>query len=215
MSETLNLTAEIRTDMGKGASRRLRRAGLQVPAIIYGAEEAPQTISLKTNELNKAMQQETFYSQILNVIIDGSSTSAVVRDLQRNPATGRVIHIDFLRVSANRALNVNVPLHFINEDKCVGARVNGGSIAHTLTEVEITCLPADIPEFIEVDMENVDVGSSVLLSDLSLPAGVQIVALAQSAEHDATLAAVNAPRGVIAETDESDDSDSDSESDTQ
>ena len=158
MSDKIALTAEIRTDVGKGASRRLRRSGEKVPAIIYGAEDAPQNLTLAANELAKAMQQEAFYSQILDVVVDGKNNQAVVRDLQRNPASGKVLHIDFQRVSANKAINVSVPLHFVNEEQCVGVKIGGGIISHNLTEVEISCLPADLPEYLEVDMKDIDVG---------------------------------------------------------
>ena len=123
MSDKISLTAELRSDVGKGASRRLRRLDDKVPAIIYGGEEAPQNLTLIANELSKAMQLEAFYSQIMNVVVDGNAQQAFVRDLQRNPASGRVLHIDFQRVSADRAINVNVPLHFINEGQCVGVKL--------------------------------------------------------------------------------------------
>ena len=195
MSDKISLTAELREDVGKGASRRLRRLGNKVPAIIYGADEAPQTLTLAVNELNKAMEQEAFYSQILNVELDGKSSQAVVRDLQRNPSNGKVQHIDFMRISADREMQVSVPLHFINEEQCVGVKINGGNIAHNLTEVEISCLPANLPEYIEIDMENVDVGSSVHLSDLILPDGVIIVALTYGEDRDIPVASVSTRRG--------------------
>jgi large subunit ribosomal protein L25 len=195
MSDKIALTAEIRTDVGKGASRRLRRSGEKVPAIIYGAEDAPQNLTLAANELSKAMQQEAFYSQILDVLVDGQSNQAVVRDLQRNPASGKVLHIDFQRVSANKPINVNVPLHFINEEQCVGVKISGGIISHNLTEVEISCLPADLPEYIEVDMKDIDLGFAVHLSGLALPAGVTIIALTHGDDHDIPVVAVNARRG--------------------
>ena len=202
MSEKIALTAEIRTDVGKGASRRLRRSGEKVPAIIYGAEDAPQNLTLAANEVTKAMEQESFYSQILDVIVDGKSNQAVVRDLQRNHANGKVLHIDFQRVSANKPINVNVPLHFINEDQCVGVKISGGIIAHNLTEVEISCLPADLPEYIEVDMKDVDLGFAIHLSGLALPAGVTIIALTYGDDHDMPVVSVNARRGGGAEEEE-------------
>jgi len=202
MSDKIALAAEIRTDVGKGASRRLRRSGEKVPAIIYGADDAPQNLTLAANELSKAMQQEAFYSQILDVVVDGKSNQAVVRDLQRNPASGKVLHIDFQRVSANKPINVNVPLHFINEEQCVGVKIGGGIISHNLTEVEISCLPADLPEYLEVDMKDVDVGFAVHLSGLALPPGVTIVALTYGEDHDITVVSVNAKRGGAAEVEE-------------
>lgn len=201
MSDQIALTAEIRTDVGKGASRRLRRSGEKVPAIIYGAEDAPQKLTLAANELAKAMQQEVFYSQILDVVVEGKSNQAVVRDLQRNPASGKVLHIDFQRVSANKPINVSVPLHFINEEQCVGVKISGGIIAHNLTEVEISCLPADLPEYIEVDMQDIDLGFALHLSGLALPPGVTIVALTYGEDHDTTVVSVN-ERRVIADEEE-------------
>ena len=195
MSDKISLTAELRTDVGKGASRRLRRMGEQVPAIIYGADAETQNLSLGVNELSKAMELEAFYSQIMDVMIEGKANQAVVRDLQRNPASGKVLHIDFQRISANKIMHVNVPLHFINEDKCVGVKMGGGIISHNLTEVEISCLPADLPAFIEVDMENLDLGYAVHLSGLGLPAGVTIVALTHGDDHDMPVVSVNSPRG--------------------
>jgi large subunit ribosomal protein L25 len=195
MSDKIRLTAEIRTDVGKGASRRLRRDGNKVPAIIYGAKDAPQNLTMAVNELTKAMEQEAFYSQILDVVVDGKAQQAVVRDLQRNPANSKVTHVDFLRVSADQPVTVNVPLHFINEDQCVGVKVGGGVISHNLTEVEITALPADLPEYIEVNMAVVEVGYAVHLSGLALPAGVTVVALTHGPDHDLPVVSVNAKRG--------------------
>ena len=205
MSESITLTATIRTDVGKGASRRLRRLEDKVPAIIYGGDTAPQKLTLSGNEILKASQIEAFYSQILNISVDGTVESALIRDLQRNPASGRVQHIDFQRVSADKEVNVNVPLHFINEDACVGVKMSGGTLTHNLTEVEIICLPANLPEFIEVDMLEIEAGSSVHLSDLVLPEGVTVVALAFGADRDIPVASVTARRGAsddAAEVDE-------------
>ena len=195
MSDTIELTAEIRTTVGKGASRRLRRLEDKVPAIIYGGKADAQMLTLSANELFKAMQFETFYSQVLNVIIDGKTERAVVRDLQRNPANERVQHVDFQRVSADREINVNVPLHFINEESCVGVKMQSGTLTRTLTEVEISCLPANLPEYIEVDMAEVESGSSVHLSDLVIGEGVTIVALTFGADRDIPVASVTAKRG--------------------
>ncbi len=160
------------------------------------ADTAPQKLTLSGNEILKASQIEAFYSQILDISIDGSVESAVIRDLQRNPASGRVQHIDFQRVSADKEINVNVPLHFVNEDACVGVKMSGGTLTHNLTEVEISCLPANLPEFIEVDMLEVEAGSSVHLSDLALPEGVTVVALAFGADRDIPVASVTARRAL-------------------
>ena len=195
MSDIIELAAELRTTVGKGASRRLRRLEDKVPAIIYGGEGDAQMLTLSGNELAKAMEIEAFYSQVLNVTIEGKSEQAVVRDVQRNPANDRVQHLDFQRVSANKAINVNVPLHFLNEESCVGVKMQGGTLTRTLAEVEVSCLPANLPEYIEVDMAEVESGSSVHLSDLVIGEGVSIVALALGEDRDIPVASVTAKRG--------------------
>ncbi|MEM7098463.1 MAG: 50S ribosomal protein L25/general stress protein Ctc [Pseudomonadota bacterium] len=195
MSDKISLTAELRQDVGKGASRRLRRNGKSIPAIIYGADQDPQNLTLAANEVTKAMQIEAFFSQIMDVVVDGGAQPAVVRDLQRNPANGRVLHIDFQRVSADREITVNLPLHFINEENCVGVKIGGGNIAHNLTEVEVSALPANLPEFIEVDMIEIEAGSSVHLSDLVMPEGVTVVALTYGEDRDIPVASVTVRRG--------------------
>ena len=192
MSQKIEINAELRSDVGKGASRRLRRSGDKVPGIIYGAEEDPINLTLNINELAKAMQNEAFFSQILDVKFDGKTQQAVLRDMQRNPASEKVLHVDFMRISANKPIQVSVPLHFVNEDKCKGVRLGGGTIAHTMNEVEISCLPRYLPEYIEVYMAELDVGELIHLSDLALPEGVTIVAL--SHDDDRAVVSVQAPR---------------------
>ena len=172
MSDQVELNAEGRSDVGKGASRRLRRLSGRVPGIVYGGGNAAVPITLQENELAKAMQSESFFSQILNVKIDGGDQQAVVRDVQRHPATERVMHIDFLRIRADRVIQVSVPIHFLNEDSCVGVKMGGGSIQHSMNEVEVSCLPAALPEFVELDMAEVEVGGIVHISDIQLPEGV-------------------------------------------
>ena len=195
MSDIIELTAELRTTVGKGASRRLRRLEGKVPAIIYGGEGEAVMLSLSSNELSKAMQVEAFYSQVLNVSIDGKAEQAVVRDLQRNPADERVQHVDFQRVRANVAITISVPLHFINEESCVGVKMQGGTLTRTLTEVEVSCLPANLPEYIEVDMAEVESGTSVHLSDLNVSEDVTIIALTLGEDRDIPVASVTAKRG--------------------
>ena len=196
MSDNIQLTAELRTDVGKGASRRLRRLEDKVPGIIYGEDKDPQMLTLSANEMGKAMQLEAFYSQIIDLSIDGKTEQAVVRDLQRNPANERLLHIDFMRISANRTMNVSVPLHFINEEACVGVKTEGGTITHNMTEVEITCLPAALPEYIEVDMAEIAAGVSIHLSELIIPEGVTIAALAFGEDRDIPVVSVTARRGT-------------------
>ena len=204
MSDTIELTAEIRTTVGKGASRRLRRLEDKVPAIIYGGEGEAQMLTLSANELSKAMQIEAFYSQILSLSVAGKAEQAVVRDVQRNPANERVQHVDFQRVRADREINVNVPLHFINEEACVGVKMQAGTLTKTLAEVEVSCLPANLPEYIEVDMLEVESGTSVHLSDLNIGEGVSIVALALGSDRDIPVASVTAKRGGGADVEDED-----------
>lgn len=194
MSEQIKINAELRLDVGKGASRRLRRSGASVPGIIYGGGKGAVAITLNANQLGKALQNDAFYSQVLDVVIGTDIEQAVVRDLQRHPANERVQHIDFLRVQADQILEVHVPLHFTNEDRCIGVRQGGGSIEHNIIEVEVACLPANLPEFIEVDLAELNVGETIHLSDLVLPEGVSVVALAHGADRDQSVVTVRAPR---------------------
>lgn len=202
MAEQIVLEVEPRAGLGTSASRRLRREGDMVPGILYGGTDAAAPIALSSRALARAMQQEAFFSQILDVSLNGEHHAAVLRDLQRHPATERVLHVDLLRIRADQPIQVSVPLHFLNEDKCLGVRLSGGTITRNLIELEISCLPADLPEHVEIDLEDLDVGSALHLSDLSIPEGVTIVALAHGADRDATVVSVQIPRGGLGDLDE-------------
>jgi large subunit ribosomal protein L25 len=195
MSDQFELNAEVRTDLGKGASRRLRRFDSRVPGIIYGGHKAPQPVSLIRKDLEKALENEAFFSHVLVVNLGSDKEKAILKDLQRHPAKNTVTHIDFLRVEDNVALRVHVPIHFINETTCYGVKTQGGMIQHQATDIEVQCLPADIPSFIEVDMLKVETGQIIHLSDVTLPAGVTSVALALGEDHDLAIASVIAPKG--------------------
>ena len=190
MSDTLVINAEFRQQVGKGASRRLRNQGGKVPGILYGAGEEAMPLTMDYNDLSKIMQDEAFYSQILEIKVQDKSQQAILRDVQRNPSSERVTHLDFLRITADKPIQVSIPLHFVNEEDCVGVKTEGGSITHNLNEVEIVSLPADLPEFIEVDMTNLELNASIHLSDLELPEAVSIVALGLGEDHDITVASV-------------------------
>ncbi|HGG59434.1 MAG TPA: 50S ribosomal protein L25/general stress protein Ctc [Gammaproteobacteria bacterium] len=194
MSTQYVLHAEARAEQGKGASRRLRREG-KLPAIVYGGGKEPKAITLKHNEISRHLQDEAFYSQILKLDIDGATEPVVLRDLQRHPSRPLILHVDLQRILADEAIRVSVPLHFINEDTCVGVKAHGGSISHVLNEVEVQCLPGDLPEYIEVDLEKVDVGESIHLSDIDLPEGLTLIELALGEEHDQVVVAVHAKSG--------------------
>jgi len=197
------LNAEKRDEQGKGASRRLRRAGM-VPAIIYGAGKEPATISLNHNEVIRQLENEAFYSHILTLKIGGTEEQAILRDMQRHPSKPYVTHMDFQRVSATDKIRVLVPVHFINEDTCVGVKQGGGVLNHLMTEVEVQCLPKDLPEFIEVDVAGLNVGDTIHLSNLKLGKGVEIVELLHGDEHDNAVVACHKGHGgaAAAETEE-------------
>ncbi len=186
------LNAEVRSDLGKGASRRLRRNASLVPAVIYGGEKAPQSISLLAKDLAKLLENEAAFSHILSLNVDGSNESVLIKALQRHPAKGFVLHADFQRVVAGQKLTAHVPLHFLNEATAVGVKKGGGEVSHTLVEVEVSCLPKDLPEFIEVDLAKLELGQSLHLSDLKLPKGVELVALAHG--NDLAVANIHAAR---------------------
>lgn len=172
MSETFEVIAQTRDDAGRGASRRLRRMG-RVPGIIYGGQRPPTMISVDHNELIKQLEHEAFYSHLLGMKLDETTEMVVLKDLQRHPAKPFVLHIDFQRVSAEKRLRLHVPLHFTNESACPGIK-KGGTVTRSITEVEVTCLPKDLPEFIVVDMASLDVGHTLHVSDLGMPAGVEL-----------------------------------------
>jgi large subunit ribosomal protein L25 len=190
-----NVTAEVRTDKGKGASRRLRREG-KLPAIIYGADKEPMDISLNHNEMMHHLEHEAFYSHILTLDVAGKPEKAVLKDLQRHPAKAQLLHADFLRVSETEKLKMQVPLHFTATDTAPGVKA-GGALTHNMTEVEISCLPKDLPEYLEVDCSALEMEGILHLSDITLPAGVELVALAQGTDHDLPVAAIHKTRASV------------------
>lgn len=194
MTVEFALNAEVRSDLGKGASRRLRRNVAMVPAVIYGGEKAPQSISLQAKELAKLLENEASFSHVLNLNVAGSTENVLIKALQRHPAKGYVMHADFIRVVAGQKLTAHVPLHFLNQETSAGVKTQGGEVSHTLVEVEVSCLPKDLPEFIEVDMAAVEIGQIVHLSDLKLSKGVELVALAHG--NDLAVANIHASRVV-------------------
>lgn len=189
------LSAKVRQDVGKGTSRRLRHAG-ELPAIVYGGEKAPEMLSLSHNELYRALENEAFYSHIIALNVDGAVEEVILKDLQRHPAKPVLLHADFQRVSRTQKLHTRVPLHFINEEGSIGVKQQGGVVTHNMTELDIECLPADLPEYIEVDLANVSVGDILHISDIVLPKGVVSVALSHGADHDLPIAAIHKPRGA-------------------
>jgi len=188
------LNAELRTDKGKGASRRLRLNADMIPAILYGAGKDPQPLTLAHKDIHKACENEAFFSHIITINAGGTSQQAIIKDLQRHPAKDRIMYADFLRIKMDQAITVEVPIHFLNEDSCLGVRQGGGNISHNMTSVEISCLPGDLPEYIEVDIVDLDLGDSIHISGLILAEGLSIPSLAQGADHDHVVVSVNAPK---------------------
>jgi large subunit ribosomal protein L25 len=174
MSANFEITAEARTDTGKGASRRLRRTG-QVPGIVYGAHKEPSMISLAHHEMVHALENEAFYSSLLSMKIGNKKETVVLKDLQRHPAKPFIMHMDFQRVQADEKIRLHVPLHFVNEETCPGIK-SGGQASHVMADLEVTCLPKDLPEFIEIDLATMEMGAVLHASEVTLPKGVELAA---------------------------------------
>ena len=195
MSLDFTLNAELRSEQGKNANRRLRNTG-KVPAIIYGGGEDPISISFDHDSLMHNLEQEAFYSHILTIDVAGKPQKAILRDLQRHPYKPTVLHMDLLRVREDTAINVHVPLHFINEDICHGVKMEGGAISHNFVEIEISCLPKDLPEYIDVDVADLKLNEALHLSDIKVPDGVTIIELSHGEGHDHTVVSVHVKRAV-------------------
>lgn len=195
---TFIVNAEKRADLGKGASRRLRRAK-RVPAIMYGKGHEPEALTLGHDEAIRNLENEAFYSSILTVKIGGTEAKAVLRDLQRHPYRAIVMHMDFQRINENEKLQMRVPLHFTGQDVAPGTK-NGGLFTHVMTDILVSCLPKDLPEYIVADASQLDVGDTLHLSDLKLPEGVESVDLAHGVEHDLPVISVHMPRTQEEET---------------
>ncbi len=224
MSVHHTIVAEFREDVGKGASRRLRNEG-KVPAIIYGGHRDPVALTLAQTALLRAAEQESFYASIIEIRVgEDISQQAVVRDMHRHPFKPIIMHVDFMRVSAGEVLTIAVPIHFIGEDSSPAGKASGVVIQHHMTDVEIEALPQDLPEFLSVDLSQMGVGDSVMLSDILLPEGVSIPALETGDEHDAVVANaihVKESQGTdedveeIAPADEAEEPETDEESDSE
>ena len=197
------VVARPRDALGTNASRRLRRTG-RIPAILYGGGKDPMPLSIEENRIKKQIENEAFAAHVLTVKIDGAESQAVLKSVHREPATERVIHMDFQRISASSEIHMHVPLHFMNEEACPGKKA-GGIVTHLLVEVEVGCLPKDLPEYIEVDMAALEVGDAVHLSELALPEGVHIMALAHNPDNDQPVVNVQHPQKLDTEAATEDD----------
>lgn len=189
MSEQVNLNATNRDVEGKSSSRQLRRAG-SVPAVIYGGEKDPIRISILEKDIAKAAEIPGFATQILNINISGEEQNVILKELQRHPATQRVLHADLQRVNPDTKISISVPVRFLNEDICMGVKMHGGAISRLINNIDITCLASNLPEYLEVDVAELDVGDSVFLSALNLPEGVEIPSLALGEDRDQAVVSI-------------------------
>ncbi len=201
MSDKFDLIAELREDQGKGASRRLRHQG-KVPAIIYGAGRPPRSLMFDQNKVLKQLESEVFYSSILNIKVGEKSQAAILKDLQRHPAKHMILHMDFQRIVDDVEIKMNVPLHFLNEDIAIGVKEGGGAVSHLMNDVEVACLPKHLPEYIEVDIAELELDAMLNLSDIKLPEGVEIPALAQGPENDHGIVSIHVIKAAPIEDEE-------------
>lgn len=191
MAEVFELHAQVREDLGKAASRRLRRTGDNLLAVVYGADKEPTPITLEYNKVSKALKNEAFYSSILTLHINKEPVKVVVKSMQRHPWKPKILHMDFFRINLKEKLTMHIPLHFIGEEEAPGVE-EGGLVSHLMTDVEVKCLPGDLPEFLEINLSKLKMDETLHLSDIKLPKGVEIVAL--SHDHDHPVVSIHKPR---------------------
>ena len=200
MAEKFDLVAEYREDQGKGASRRLRHEG-KVPAIIYGAGRPPRALTFDHNKVLRQLESESFYSSVLNVKVGDKSQAAILKDVQRHPAKPQIMHIDLQRIVEDEEIRMNVPLHFKGEEIAPGVKTSGGTVARLISDVEVVCLPRDLPEYLEVDISHMELDDMLHVSDIKLPKGVEIPELAQGPEHDQAMVSIHIIKAAPVEED--------------
>ena len=198
MSDDFDLIAELREDQGKGASRRLRHEGM-VPAIIYGAGRPPRALAFDHNRVIQQLENESFYSSILNIKVRDRSQAAILKDVQRHPSKAQIMHLDFQRIVEDEEIKMLVPIHFLGEDVAVGVKQGGGKVQHHMTEVEVVCLPRHLPEYLDLDVAELGLDEILKLSDIPLPEGVTIPALAQGEEADRAVVSIHVIKEVVIE----------------
>jgi large subunit ribosomal protein L25 len=201
MADKFDLVADIREDSGKGASRRLRREG-KVPAIIYGAGRPPRALVFDHNKVLKQLENESFYSSVLNIKVGEKSQAAIVKDLQRHPALPRIMHMDLQRIVEDEVIRMNVPIHLIGADDAIGVKDGGGKVSQMRTDVEVVCLPKDLPEYLEVDISELELDGLMYLTDIPLPEGVEIPELAQEVEQAQPIVSIHIIKEIVIEDEE-------------
>jgi large subunit ribosomal protein L25 len=204
MAKKFDLIAEIREGQGKGASRRLRLTG-KVPAIIYGAGRPPRALTFDHNKVIEELAKESFYSSILNIKVGDKSQAAIVKDIQRHPAKPRIMHMDLQRIVEDQKIKMNVPIHFLNGEDAVGVKQGGGSVSQLMNDVEVSCLPKDLPEYFEVDIVDLELDAMLHLSDIKVPEGVEILQLSQGEEFDQGIVSIHIIKVAVIEEDVVDD----------
>ena len=201
MNDDFDLIADIREDQGKGASRRLRHQG-KVPAIIYGAGRPPRALVFDHNRVIQQLDNEKFYSSVLSIKVGKNNQAAILKDVQRHPSKPIVMHMDFQRIVEDQEIKMLVPIHFRGEDVAPGVKLGGGKVSHLITEVEVVCLPRHLPEYLDIDVSELELDAMLKLSDIPLPEGVSIPALAQGEEADRPVVSIHVIKEVVLEEEE-------------
>ena len=201
MSEQVSLAASERQSEGKSANRNLRRSGY-IPGVLYGGKKEPKKISIMEKDIVKATEIAGFATQILRISMDGKDVDVVVKEIQRHPATSRVLHADFMRVDPDSKITLVVPIRTLNDESCIGVKVSGGQVNHLINDIEISCLASNLPEQLEIDVQQMDIGDTVSLSEIKLPEGVEITILQQDEERDQAVVSVTETREMIIEEEE-------------
>ena len=201
MSEQVSLAASERQSEGKSANSNLRRSGY-IPGVLYGGKDEPKKISIMEKDIVKATEIVGFTTQILQISMDGKDVDVVVKEIQRHPATSRVLHADFMRVDPDSKITLVVPIRTLNDESCIGVKVNGGQVNHLINDIEISCLASNLPEQLEIDVQEMDIGDSVSLSEIKLPEGVEITILQQDEDRDQAVVSVTETREMIIEEEE-------------
>jgi large subunit ribosomal protein L25 len=201
MSEQVSLAASERQSEGKSANRNLRRSGY-IPGVLYGGKDEPKKISIMEKDIVKATEIAGFATQILRISMDGKDVDVVVKEIQRHPATSRVLHADFMRVDPDSKITLVVPIRTLNEESCIGVKVSGGQVNHLINDIEISCLASNLPEQLEIDVQEMDIGDTISLSEIKLPEGVEITILQQDEDRDQAVVSVTETREMIIEEEE-------------
>jgi large subunit ribosomal protein L25 len=198
MKQEFNLVAELREDQGKGASRRLRREG-KVPAIIYGGGRPPRALVLDHNKVLRQLDHEAFYSSILTIKVGDKTQAAIAKGVQRHPAKRQIMHLDLQRIVEDEKIRMNVPIHLVGEQQSPGVKLGGGTVMRLITEVEVSCLPRDLPEYFEVDISHLELDQMLYLSDIKVPEGVELPQLAHGEEHDHAFVSIHMIKSAAVE----------------